>query len=210
MPNWTDALQGIGSIISAATSIVLVAVAFLLRDEVRAARRRPILYFTHEPTGDATLFTDPYANYWLEASVSNEPGRDTAVRVQLELLSVSPLGLTASPKSPVPLRPFRVSEADSLHSDIPAGFRRKYTLAFVDEKTSSGVELEVRPRSVGGRDVLPPGEYRLFVALTGDNVDASYWQMDLALSKTPTVGDDLPSILRIANVRTASRGDALS
>jgi hypothetical protein len=210
MPDWTDILQGIGSMIGAVTSVILVVIAFMFRDEVRAARRRPELSLTHDPTnGDAQLFNDPDANYWLMARISNAPGRDAALRVQLELVSVSIIGNEDPCPNPIPLRPLRVAEVDSVASDIPADFSRTYIIAFIDERTSSGAELEVRPRSTTGRDILPPGLYRLFLALTADNADTTYWRMDLSLSKRPEVGDNLPAILSISELRHTNRLEAL-
>lgn len=199
IPNWADILQGVGSAVSAITSIALVVVALLFREEVRAARKRPLLRLDHDVTSDdAVLYNDPDTNYWLMLRVNNAPKRDLAVRVQLHIVQVVAVADTPPLKAPVPERPFLISDVDQTHIDLPANVTRRFMITYVYTTKSAGAELNVWPRSTTGRDVLPPGSYRLILSLTADNADATYWVVDLRLTESPLNNSDPSGILTLS------------
>lgn len=190
-----------GTSVSALASVALVVVAFVFREDILTARRRPILSIYHDSTtDDAVLFIDPDPNYWLCLRVHNQSGRDIARRVQLSLLSAQPINGTAVLSAPVPSRPFLVGDIDVPVIDVPANVTFRYIVTYVDAVHSAGAELRVEPRSSGGRDILPPGSFRLTLALTADNADASYWLVDLHLAASPQGRTDLQDLLRLENL----------
>jgi hypothetical protein len=66
------------------------------------------------------------------------------------------------------------------------------------EDSGGGAELALKPRAVESkRDILPPGEYELTLALTASNTDATFWKTILSFQGTPTNGEDLPTRLSI-------------
>lgn len=182
--NWTDVLQAGGTVVSAVTSVALVIVAVRFRDEVRLARRRPELTLLHDPEVDALEFNNPPWNYDLHLRVLNKQGQDRAVRVGLELVGVRPRIGTPPLALRPPLRPFAVAELNNYEAtevDVPPNLARRFLVAFFDSQTAAeGVELALLPRAQDTlRDVLPPGEYDLTLALTAANSDATFWRTTL-------------------------------
>src|SRR4051794_32336999 len=198
IPNWADILEAISTAVSAITSVALIVVALMFREDVLTARRRPILTLAHDSkTDDAVLFVDPDPNYWLCLRVHNRAGRDMARRVQLSLIRAIPIENTAALAAPVPARPFLVADVDVPTIDIPANVSYRFIVTYVDAKLSDGAELRVEPRASSGRDVLPIGTYQLLLALTADNADATYWSIRLHLAQPPRGRQDLPDILKL-------------
>lgn len=182
-PNWTEILESISTAVSAISAIALLIVAISFRDEARLARRRPVLALSHDPAIDSTEFRDPNWNYDLYLRVENKPGQDRAQNVGLELISVRPLNDHVQLKMRVPRRAFAIAEAASYEQTavhVPLNLSRRFLIAAHDpSKSEREVQLCVVPRSPAKRDVLPPGEYELIVALTADNTDTTYWQSKL-------------------------------
>lgn len=183
-PDWTDVVQAIGTAVSAATSALLVYIAINFRDEVRAARRRPELRLAYDPTRDTTLFQDPTWNYDIHLRVENKPGQDRALGVSLELMGVESLLDTPALRPRPPQRPFAVAELDNYQSttvDIAPNVGRRFLFVYHDTAKSEGkLELGLIPRAVESkRDCLPPGKYRMTMALTATNADATYWTTDV-------------------------------
>jgi hypothetical protein len=199
MSEWTDVAQAVGSIISAVASVVLVVVAFLFREEVRSARLRPVLGVSHRRNEDGELmFYDPTPNFWIVLHVGNAIGKDTARGVQLSVVRVVPRPGTEPLRLPVPARPLQDADTHQTQIDVGPNVERRFTLAFVDHE-SFGAELDMRPRSVAQRDVLPPGSYCVYLALTADNADASYWSIDLTLVTVPSLEANFPELLRVGD-----------
>lgn len=210
-PAWTDIVQAVASIVSALASVALLAVAFLFREEVRAARRRPLLYLSFEQSSaDTVPFGNPHASYWVRFRVGNERGRDTALRVQLLLLGVHQIIDGTEHQLDAPSRPFRTSDVPETRIDISSYTERRFDIAYLKvpdpetvraqsvELEFTGVNLALNPRSSAGRDVFGVGAYRLLMVLTADNADASYWTVDITLKKSPEYGDDLTSLLIVS------------
>ncbi len=212
--HYSATVQAVSAVVAALASVGLLAVAVLLRDEVRAARRRPLLKLEFAPNSlDASpIGTAPYRSYWVRLRVHNSPGRDMAHGVQLLLLNRARLDEVADASNAVPSRPLQVSDTHELQVDIPSDVERRFDLIYVKRRGSSGTSLEqgavltIRPRSETGRDIVKPGRHRLILALVAENADATYWSVDLELCKVPEPAEDLTSLLIVQPpIRLAER-----
>jgi hypothetical protein len=131
-------------------------------------------------------------------------------RVGLELVDVKPRTGTAPLALQPPRRSFVVAEMEGYEAteiDLPANISRRFLVAYHNtEDSDGGVELALKPRAVESkRDILPPGEYELTLALTASNTDATFWKTVLSFQGTPTAGEELPTKLSMTSpIRVSS------
>jgi hypothetical protein len=198
----------IAAFITAAASVALVVVAILFREEVRAARRRPRLHLLFDiasATDCIIIQADSKEEYWVRFSAHNEVGKDAAVGGQLLLLDAKREDGTQ--QHAVPSRPFHVTDgADSARVDIPGGIERRFDIFHLERESTDGAQssvtaalvLALKPQSNVHRDHLAPGRYTLTMALTADNSDATYWQVDLLFKKQWLPGDTLNDSVEVS------------
>ena len=202
--HYANIVQATAAAVGALASIAIVVLAVLFREEVRAARLRPVLQMAFDPlSSDKLRIGDPpYVEFWIRFRVRNASGKDTARAVQLLLLNVRSAEATRSLPDSAPNRPFQVGDTHETSIDIASNAERRFDILYLERQephsSHPSVILALQPRSKSGRDLLGVGTHQLYLALLLENGDASYWYTEAVIKKLPLPGDDLSTVVEMS------------
>jgi hypothetical protein len=186
-------VAAIGGGIAALGAIVAAALGIRLVRREKAMTPKPTMTFEENPASTewAPVFRHGHRSLWLRFTVDNPPGKRTAREVQVLVTHVV---APAERKELVPGGPLRWTDVRIPTVDLPAGISRMVDIAtvylpVVDEKVPDAekvtkLHLQVTLAEGDERNALDPGTYELELAVTAQDIDATFYNTTIKFENT--------------------------
>jgi hypothetical protein len=181
-----DWVAAIGSCVAALGAIVAALLGLRRVRREKAMKPEPAMTFAGDPSSTewAPVFRHGHRSLWLRFTVGNPPGKSTAREVQVLVTHVE-----APPerKDLVPGGPLLWTDVRIPTVDLPAGISRMVDVATVympDGATVTKLHLQTTLAKGDERNELKPGDYKLELAVTAQDVDAVFYNTTISFENT--------------------------
>lgn len=180
----TDWLTAIGTLASASGAVLIAGWAVW-----RERKRRPRLSLHFDP-GRASDFDlcvelDEVQSHWIRARVQNAPGKASAHSAEVSLQNMVRHEAVGPVRVHLDGIAFKWANVNDTTATIPPGGERFVDLLSVfqprdgHEGHERRLEVMVRPRPAGDRNMLEPGHYTFTLMVVALDTDAASYEMDV-------------------------------